>query len=75
MCDDLQNQWLNLTEKITEKTRKLELCLKVQQYISDSNEVESWLNEKRDILTNTDYIRDRAAASKLLTKHKVALFT
>lgn len=57
--------------KACERSRKLDLCLKAQQLFFEISEVESWLTEKIDILKSTDYGRDRDAASKLLTKHKV----
>lgn len=57
--------------KACERSRKLDLSLKAQQLFFEISEVESWLSEKIDILKSTDYGRDRDAASKLLTKHKV----
>jgi len=59
--------------KACERSRKLDLSLKSQQLFFEISEVESWLTEKIDILKSTDYGRDRDAASKLLTKHKVKL--
>ena len=59
--------------KASERSRKLDLSLKAQQFFFEANEVESWLTEKNDILKSTDYGRDRDAASKLLTKHKVSI--
>lgn len=53
------------------RAKKLELSLKGQQFFSEANEVESWLSEKNNILSSSDYGRDRDGASKLLTKHKV----
>lgn len=54
-----------------QRMNKLELSLKAQQYFFEASEVESWLNEKSDILASNDYGRDRDSATKLLTKHKV----
>lgn len=41
------------------------------QFFSEANEVESWMNEKTDILESSDFGKDEDAAVKLLTKHKV----
>lgn len=54
-----------------DKSRKLELNLKSQQFFFEASEIESWLLEKNNMLSSTDCGRDRDAASKLLTKHKV----
>lgn len=71
MCTGLQDAWDDLKNKAQDRARKLELSLKGQQFFSEANEVESWLSEKNNILNSTDFGRDRDAASKLLTKHKV----
>nr|XP_022910961.1 spectrin beta chain, non-erythrocytic 5 isoform X3 [Onthophagus taurus] len=70
LCDHLRSAWSDLKEKASLRALKLEQSLKAQQYFSEASEVESWLNEKNDMLSNTDYGRDRDSATKLLTKHK-----
>lgn len=70
-CNELRRAWKDLNEKANRRMLKLELSLKAQQYFFEASEVESWLNEKSDILSSTDYGRDRDSATKLLTKHKV----
>ncbi|XP_063909279.1 spectrin beta chain, non-erythrocytic 1 isoform X5 [Zophobas morio] len=70
LCATLKDAWDELNTKAAERALKLELSLKAQQFFFEANEVESWLNEKADILASTDYGRDRDAATKLLTKHK-----
>lgn len=72
MCGSLQNAWSELNDKAKQRSLKLEQSLKAQQYFFEANEVESWLNEKGDLLASTDYGRDRDSATKLLTKHKVS---
>lgn len=71
LCNTLREAWADLRDKADKRTQKLELSLKAQQFFFDANEVESWLNEKSDVLSSTDYGRDRDSATKLLTKHKV----
>ncbi|XP_066903176.1 spectrin beta chain, erythrocytic isoform X2 [Halyomorpha halys] len=70
LCTGLEDAWNDLKLKAQERSRKLELSLKGQQYFSEANEVESWFSEKNNVLSSTDFGRDRDAASKLLTKHK-----
>lgn len=69
-CSELQKSWKELNEKTNQRMTKLELSLRAQQYFFEANEVESWLNEKSDILNQADCGRDRDSAMKLLTKHK-----
>ncbi|XP_075227745.1 spectrin beta chain, non-erythrocytic 5 kst isoform X2 [Lycorma delicatula] len=70
LCTGLQDAWQDLQDKAAARSRKLDLSLKAQQFFFEASEVESWLSEKNDVLSSTDYGRDRDAASKLLTKHK-----
>nr|CAD7444142.1 unnamed protein product [Timema bartmani] len=70
LCVELKEAWQDLHNKAAERNRKLELSLKAQQFFFEAGEVESWLTEKNDVLSSTDYGRDRDAATKLLTKHK-----
>ena len=41
------------------------------QYLSEANEVSTWMKEKLQGVASQDYGRDENAADKLLTKHKV----
>lgn len=67
----LRDAWQDLQDQAQDRSRKLDLSLKAQQFFFEAGEVESWLSEKNDVLSSTDYGRDRDAASKLLTRHKV----
>ncbi|XP_076761659.1 spectrin beta chain, non-erythrocytic 5 kst isoform X2 [Xylocopa sonorina] len=70
LCDVLDDAWRDLQEKAGQRSKALDLSLKAQEFFFEAGEVESWLNEKNDVLSSTDYGRDRDAATKLLTKHK-----
>lgn len=70
LCNTLMESWLDLQDKADKRAQKLDLSLKAQQYFFEAGEVESWLNERNDVLASDDYGRDRVAATKLLTKHK-----
>ncbi|XP_050085218.1 spectrin beta chain, non-erythrocytic 5 isoform X3 [Anopheles aquasalis] len=71
LCTALENAWADLQEKSAERSRKLELSLKAQQYLSEAGEIETWLGERNNVLRSSDFGRDRDSATKLLTKHKV----
>lgn len=73
LCKGLSNAWKDLLEKVGERSHALDLSLKAQEFFFEAGEVESWLVEKNDVLNSTDYGRDRDAATKLLTKHKVGI--
>uniref|UniRef100_A0A2H8TMG3 Spectrin beta chain, brain 4 n=1 Tax=Melanaphis sacchari TaxID=742174 RepID=A0A2H8TMG3_9HEMI len=70
LCTGLEDAWKDLLDKGEDRSRKLELNLKAQQFFFEASEIESWLLEKNNMLSSTDCGRDRDAASKLLTKHK-----
>ncbi|XP_065083239.1 spectrin beta chain, non-erythrocytic 1 isoform X3 [Ochlerotatus camptorhynchus] len=70
LCNTLELAWNDLQEKGNERSKKLELSLKAQQYLSEAGEIETWLGERNNVLRSTDYGRDRDSATKLLTKHK-----
>lgn len=71
LCQDLTREWEELDAMAHERAHKLELSLKAQQFYFEASEVENWLAEKNDVLSSTDVGRDRDAATKLLTRHKV----
>lgn len=68
LCDVLDEAWRGLQEKAAERNKDLELSLKAQEFFFEAGEVESWLNEKNDVLSSTDYGRDRDAATKIINK-------
>lgn len=70
LCAQLEQAWQDLDLHCSERTRKLEMSLKAQQYLFDAGEIESWLGERNNALRSTEYGRDRDSAAKLLTKHK-----
>lgn len=70
LCKKLSVSWEDLQKNADERSKKLELSLKAQQYLSEAAEIETWLGERDNILKSTDYGRDRDSATKLLTKHK-----
>ncbi|SPP87212.1 spectrin beta chain, non-erythrocytic 5 isoform X2 [Drosophila guanche] len=70
LCKQLEAAWQDLEQHCNERSRKLDMSLKAQQYLFDAGEIESWLGERNNALRSTEYGRDRDSAAKLLTKHK-----
>ncbi|KQS43502.1 spectrin beta chain, non-erythrocytic 5 isoform X5 [Drosophila erecta] len=70
LCQQLEQAWHDLERHCGERSRKLDMSLKAQQYLFDAGEIESWLGERNNVLRSTEYGRDRDSAAKLLTKHK-----
>ncbi|XP_020812650.1 spectrin beta chain, non-erythrocytic 1 isoform X1 [Drosophila serrata] len=70
LCQQLEQAWHDLERHCGDRSRKLDMSLKAQQYLFDAGEIESWLGERNNALRSTEYGRDRDSAAKLLTKHK-----
>lgn len=70
LCSELSESWEDLCNSAAKRRQILELSLRAQQYFFEANEIESWMAEKRNLLTTTDYGRDEDVARKLLAKHK-----
>uniref|UniRef100_A0A158QA40 Spectrin beta chain n=1 Tax=Enterobius vermicularis TaxID=51028 RepID=A0A158QA40_ENTVE len=69
-CKLLSSAWNNLGDLLRERKILLDWALKEERYLFDALEVESWMNEKRPLLSSLDYGQDEDAALKLLAKHK-----
>ena len=39
--------------------------------MSEANDVETWIKERTEFVSNADYGKDESASDKLLAKHKV----
>ena len=70
-CLELSSKWNQLKQSVLERKKLLEISLRIQQLLSEANEVESWMNEKFNILNSNDYGKDDNTDIKLLTKQKV----
>jgi spectrin beta len=70
-CDQLAKRWKELIQLAEGRSNRLDLVLKAQQFYAETNEVESWLNEKQNMLKSPDYGKNEEVAKRFLTKHKV----
>ncbi|KAF8785263.1 Spectrin beta chain like protein [Argiope bruennichi] len=69
-CTKMQEEWTNLLREFNSQKEKASNALKSQTFFSEATEIDAWITEKMEILSNTDYGKDEDAVIKLLTKHK-----
>lgn len=67
---EFKQAWEGLKSACINKSKKLDLTLKSQQFFFDAEELEAWMQEKQDSLASKHYGKDIHSAVKLLTKHK-----
>lgn len=65
----VEDAWERLQKELKRRKAALESSLRAQQFYTDVNEIEQWINEKSNYLNSADYGRDEDTAVKLLTKH------
>ncbi|XP_022090941.1 spectrin beta chain, non-erythrocytic 5-like isoform X2 [Acanthaster planci] len=64
----LQAMWYQLQEVAGDRKRKLLDALESQTFYSEVSEAESWMKEKRPLLTSPDYGKDEDSVASLLKK-------
>lgn len=69
----LQDVWKNLVDKANQRKLDLESSLDIHQYFVDSNEAESWIQEKKPLVTITDSGKDEDSTEALLKKHEALM--
>ncbi|GFT80923.1 spectrin beta chain, non-erythrocytic 5 [Nephila pilipes] len=67
--DGLKKNWDKLHELWSVKSKQLEDASAAYQYQADANEAESWMKEKRQLMSSTDYGKDEPSAQALLQRH------
>ena len=70
ISEELGSNWKQLLDLMDARIEKLKVYLKMHQFLSDCNEIESWLNDKINILNNPIYGNDEVTLIKLLQKQK-----
>ncbi|XP_063958759.1 spectrin beta chain, non-erythrocytic 5-like isoform X1 [Lytechinus pictus] len=64
----LNSRWSQLKEAATGRKRKLSSALDIQKFFSDLMEAESWMNDRRPLVTSTDYGKNEDSVVSLLKK-------
>ncbi|XP_030854700.1 spectrin beta chain, non-erythrocytic 5 [Strongylocentrotus purpuratus] len=65
---NLNSRWSQLKEAASERKRKLSSALDIQKFLSDLMEAESWMNDKRPLVTSTDCGKNEDSVVSLLKK-------
>lgn len=71
--EELLNSMQTLNACMAERQRFVENAVKVQQYLSDTNELELRMNETFEVLKSEDYGSDEETSRKLMTKDKAVI--
>ncbi|GFU48340.1 spectrin beta chain, non-erythrocytic 5, partial [Nephila pilipes] len=69
-CMKMQEEWTLLQNEFYNQKERASNALKAQIFFGEATEIDSWMIEKMEVLSNTDYGKDEDAVVKLLTKHK-----
>ncbi|KAK0147075.1 Spectrin beta chain, non-erythrocytic 5 [Merluccius polli] len=65
----LQKQWSNLRDEVTNRRNRLQAAAHIKQYFSDVAEANSWLADRKPLLTSEDHGKDDSSTSALLQRH------
>lgn len=69
-CEIMEEEWKKLLEIFYDKKTKINFTVKAQMFYSEATEIDSWITEKKQILSSTDCGKDEDMVIKLLTKQK-----
>ncbi|KAM8913952.1 spectrin beta chain, non-erythrocytic 5 isoform 3-T3 [Spinachia spinachia] len=65
----LEKQWRLLGHEATGRRDRLEAAAAIKQYFADVAEADSWLGDRRPLLTSEDHGKDEASTAALLQRH------
>ncbi|XP_056249803.1 spectrin beta chain, non-erythrocytic 5 [Seriola aureovittata] len=65
----LKKQWSHLTEEVTGRRNRLQAAATIKQYFADVAESESWLGDRKPLLTSEDHGKDESSTAALLQRH------
>lgn len=69
--DIIRNKWERLRDNSGYRKKKLQENVKLQKFIAEYNDVESWLDMNRRVVENDDLGYDEHSAEALIKKHQV----
>merc|ERR1719433_1499281 len=67
--DNMTEKWARLQELLEERKQKLLVNERVQQFLFDANEAESWMSEQELYMMVEDRGKDEFSAQNLMKKH------
>ncbi|XP_069573815.1 spectrin beta chain, non-erythrocytic 5 [Brachyistius frenatus] len=65
----LKKQWSHLTEEVTGHRNRLQAAANIKQYFADVAEANSWLGDRKPLLTSEDHGKDDSSTAVLLQRH------
>ncbi|XP_022067652.2 spectrin beta chain, non-erythrocytic 5 isoform X2 [Acanthochromis polyacanthus] len=66
----LKKQWSQLTEEVTSRRNRLQAATTIKQYFADVAEANSWLGDRKPLLTSEDHGKDESSTGLLLQRHQ-----
>ncbi|KAK5886954.1 hypothetical protein CesoFtcFv8_017933 [Champsocephalus esox] len=66
----LKTMWSHLTDEATARRNRLEAAAIIKQYFADVAEAESWLGDRKPLLTSEDHGKDESSTAALLQRHQ-----
>lgn len=71
LIKQLMAKWQHLRDAIDNRRKQLEQSEKVQQYLFDAGEAESWMSEQELYMMVEDRGKDEISAQNLMKKHEI----
>ncbi|XP_026156546.1 spectrin beta chain, non-erythrocytic 5 isoform X2 [Mastacembelus armatus] len=65
----LKKQWTHLTLEVTARRNRLQAAATIKQYFADVAEANSWLGDRKPLLTSEDHGKDESSTAALLQRH------
>ncbi|XP_067469592.1 spectrin beta chain, non-erythrocytic 5 isoform X2 [Thunnus thynnus] len=65
----LKKQWNHLTEQVTGRRDRLQAAAAIKQYFADVAEANSWLGDRKPLLTSEDHGKNESSTAALLQRH------
>ncbi|XP_070506050.1 spectrin beta chain isoform X5 [Chironomus tepperi] len=71
LISELTQKWQELKDALDQRRRRLENSERVQQYLFDAQEAESWMSEQELYMMVEDRGKEEISAQNLMKKHEV----
>ncbi|XP_040917192.1 spectrin beta chain, non-erythrocytic 2 [Toxotes jaculatrix] len=65
----LKKQWSHLTDEVTGRRKSLQAAATIKQYFADVAEANSWLDDRKPLLSSEDHGKDESSTAVLLQRH------
>ncbi|XP_067099877.1 spectrin beta chain, non-erythrocytic 5 [Osmerus mordax] len=65
----LKKQWNHLKDEVASHKNRLHAATVIKQYFADVTEANSWLGDRKPLLTSEDYGKDESSTGALLQRH------